>query len=176
MLHVRQVEPNGRGFACLARLSHAANAGRRDPIACRWPRQPAVDDPTKRAEFVSLIRGEADRLGTGIHRLLRLARGEAHRPPRGPVDVTEWAHATAERWRPRLAGLRVAAPDRLWAEIDPDKLDEAVEALLDNALRYGVGRRAHDQRDGQQGRGERGDGGTGLSEAARTARCARLGA
>lgn len=172
LISVREVEFERarRRDAMLQRISHAL----RTPAAAIRSLADALDgpaqaDPAQRAQFVSLIAGEADRLGTGMNRLLRLARGEPESPAeRVPVDLTEWAHATAERWRLRLGTLRVVAPDRLWAEIDPDKLDEAVEALLDNALRYGGGGielEVAETADGVAVSVQ--DGGPGLTEAAR---------
>jgi signal transduction histidine kinase len=91
-----------------------------------------------RAQFRELARSEAERLATGIDRLLQAARGEtrvAIDPV--PLDLGAWADAVRARWATRLPHLVVAGARPSPAVADPEGLDEAVDALLDNALKYG---------------------------------------
>ncbi|MGE0547232.1 MAG: sensor histidine kinase [Kofleriaceae bacterium] len=98
----------------------------------------AVEDPAERAKFLSLIQAEADRLGMGLDRMLRIARGEMSLAMSVvPIDLVEWAHLVAMRWRTRMPGLQLSVGAPLVVAADPDHLDEAIDALLDNALRYG---------------------------------------
>ena len=98
----------------------------------------AVTEPEEREEFLALINSEARRLSDGIKLLLRAARGEEP-VPFSPVrmDLAEWAGGVARRWRTRLPSLRLVAPELCPAHADPERLDEAIDVLLDNALRYG---------------------------------------
>ncbi|MES2641283.1 MAG: HAMP domain-containing sensor histidine kinase [Myxococcota bacterium] len=91
-----------------------------------------------RAQFRELARSEAERLATGIDRLLQAARGEtrvAIDPV--PLDLAAWADAVRARWATRLPHLVVAGARPSPAVADPERLDEAVDALLDNAVKYG---------------------------------------
>jgi len=98
----------------------------------------AVEDPAERDRFLALIRAEAERLGTGLDRMLRAARGEdVPTVKRIAMDLGEWSRAVYDRWKTRLPGLRLEAGPGLAAHADPEHLDEAVDALLDNSMRYG---------------------------------------
>lgn len=92
-----------------------------------------------RAQFRELARSEAERLATGIDRLLQAARGGETRVAIDPVplDLAAWADAVRARWATRLPQLVVAGARPSPAVADPERLDEAVDALLDNAAKYG---------------------------------------
>ncbi len=95
----------------------------------------------EKAQFFGLLRDEAGRLAGGLDRLLKAARGEGETPaPRlRRTELVGWAEAAAARWRARLPALEVQAPgDSLWASADRQQLDEVVDVLLDNALKYGA--------------------------------------
>lgn len=98
----------------------------------------AAADPDEQRQFHGLLGSEADRLAVGIDRLLRAARGDGVVPmSKIPLDLAEWARSVGERWRAHLPGLELRMPDALRWQADPDQLDEAVDALLDNARKHG---------------------------------------
>ena len=78
------------------------------------------------------------RLDTMIARLLdtaRLAGGVFHLAPR-PVDLAALARETANLLRAPGADLRVQAPAALWWTCDPERVCQALENLLGNALKH----------------------------------------
>ena len=92
----------------------------------------------ERAQFLDLVRSEAERLSTGIDRLLQAARGDASvRVDPVPLDLAEWADGVRARWVAGLPSLVVFADHPSPATADPERLDEAIDALLDNARKYG---------------------------------------
>jgi signal transduction histidine kinase len=123
----------------LQRLSHEL----RTPAASVRALVDALDreegmTPEDRAQFLALVRSEAERLGVGIDRLLQAARGDGQmRLDRIPLDLTEWAEGVHARWVARLPGLRLDVVGPCPAVADPDRLDEALDALLDNTRKYG---------------------------------------
>lgn len=124
--------------AILQRLSHelrtpaASVRALMDALA-----NPGVDEAERR-EFMALARSEAERLAGGIDRLLQAARGDTRLAVEPvPMDLAEWGDAVVARWSARLPGLSLRAARPSPAVADPERLDEAVDALLDNALKYG---------------------------------------
>jgi two-component system, OmpR family, sensor kinase len=85
---------------------------------------------------------EAARLARITDQLLFLARSDEDRIPqhRQRKNVSRLLARSAERVaaRARSAGVwcRVEAPDELAADLDPDRLGEAIDNLVDNALRF----------------------------------------
>jgi two-component system, OmpR family, sensor kinase len=85
---------------------------------------------------------EAARLARITEQLLFLARSDEDRIPqqRQRTNVSRLLAGSAERVaaRARSAGVscRVDAPDELTADLDPDRLGEAIDNLVDNALRF----------------------------------------
>ncbi len=111
---------------------------------------------------------ELDHLGELLDALLRLAGTDARRAERVEVDAATVARHRVEAWRP--AYERAGTPLRLTAPADgprvrliPDVLDQVLDALLDNALKFAPGQPVHVV----VGAGELSvtDGGQGLSEA-----------
>jgi len=97
-----------------------------------------VVEAEERSQFLDLIDDEAERLSVGLERMLRAARGEGEvgvEPV--PLSLEDWLAALQTRWSGRLPGLEVQMDGPHTATLDPDRLDEAVDALLDNARRYG---------------------------------------
>jgi signal transduction histidine kinase len=98
-------------------------------------------DPAGRDELRSAL-DETDRLGAMVDSLLRLARAEsalAQAPPR-VLDVSAAIARRARAWRVAYeradVTLTVDVPERVRATCLPDLLDHALDALLDNALKF----------------------------------------
>lgn len=122
----------------LQRLSHEL----RTPAASVRTLVDALDHPGtsdgERAEFLLLVRSEAERLANGIDRLLQAARGDTALVVEPiPLDLAEWAEGVRQRWLATLPDLRVEGLSPCPVVADPERLDEAVDALLDNARKYG---------------------------------------
>lgn len=98
----------------------------------------AQDDADQRQRYARLLILEAQRLTRGLERSLQIARG-ATLPAleKIPLDLAEWAEGLRERWQVLLPKLSLESPKSLPAVVDPERLDEAFDALLDNAMRYG---------------------------------------
>ena len=85
---------------------------------------------------------EAARLARITEQLLFLARADEDMisPRRQPTDIRKLLASSAEQaaGRARQAGIScdVQAPAALVADVDPDRIREAVDNLVDNALRF----------------------------------------
>jgi len=124
--------------AILQRISHEL----RTPAAAVRSLVDALAIPgtseSEREQFRELARGEAERLASGIDRFLQAARGATDTAADPvPLDLSGWAEAVRARWATRLPHLVVQAAHPSPAVADPERLDEAVDALLDNAVKYG---------------------------------------
>jgi two-component system phosphate regulon sensor histidine kinase PhoR len=102
-----------------------------------------VDDETREV-FLGVIHRHALRIGRLVAQLLRLAELEA-RPPARPSEVVSIAGALRHveatlRARAAEADVRVLydAPLGLAAHAEADALEQVVENLVDNAIRYGA--------------------------------------
>jgi signal transduction histidine kinase len=88
---------------------------------------------------------EADRMARLANQLVLLAAGDEQRlvGRREPVQVFDLLHATAERHRPRAAGLdrsiTVLADPELVVPADRARLEVALDSLVENALQHGAG-------------------------------------
>lgn len=87
---------------------------------------------------------ELDHLGELLDALLRLAGTDARRAERAQVDTAAVARGRVEAWQ--LAYLRAATPLELDAPASgptvwliPEVLDQVLDALLDNALKFAPG-------------------------------------
>lgn len=86
-------------------------------------------------------RDDVDQLALTIDVLLRLARVEATAAQLRVVDVTQTATERLGAWRPlfdeRGIALRLRAPAACHARCDPEAVEQALDAVLDNARKFG---------------------------------------
>lgn len=99
-------------------------------------RSDAVPD-AERTTFLELLDHEATRLAGGLDRMLRAARGEPLVVRSEPGDLAEWVEQVQLRWLHRVPTLTLDAPASLPWRYDRERLDEAIDALLDNAVKHG---------------------------------------
>lgn len=98
---------------------------------------PALDE-TQKAMFLGLIVAETERLSRGLERGLRIVRSqETPELDRVPVNLVEWAETACTRWSLQIPSLKVEKSGSVPVSIDPERLDEALDVLLDNTLRHG---------------------------------------
>jgi signal transduction histidine kinase len=101
-----------------------------------------VSDPVGREELRFALE-EADRLGETVDAMLDLARAEStHTVPR-PLDVSAAIRRRALAWQIAYesedTALVIDVPPGVVAVCLPDLLEHALDALLDNALKFGRG-------------------------------------
>lgn len=102
-------------------------------------RRPRTSPDYERA--LDQVHREGRRLNQIIESLLFLVRAEAEAAPleREPIDLAVWAPEILGRWlrHPRADDLRYEGPDHgVWTCAHPPLLTQAVENLVDNALKY----------------------------------------
>jgi two-component system phosphate regulon sensor histidine kinase PhoR len=102
-------------------------------------------DEATRAEFLEVIHRQARRMGRLVADLLRLAELEARPAAQVREERVELARVAAHvletvRDRAAEAGVTITAdvPPGLAARSDPDDLEQVLENLVDNAVRYGA--------------------------------------
>jgi signal transduction histidine kinase len=90
--------------------------------------------------FLELLEQEARRLGHGLDSVLRAAQGQepVRDGARVPLELREGVERLAARWRPRLQEVTVEGEGPAWVSACPAELEEALEALLDNAVVHGA--------------------------------------
>ncbi len=140
--HLRRLEQIRRDF--VANVSHelrtpvAAMQGAAETLGAR------TLAPAEQREFLAVIERHAHRLTHLVAELLSLAELEARRPgatPAEPVALAELCAEVARTVEPRAASrgsqvsIEVAAGTRVLAH--PAGLEQVLENLLDNALKYG---------------------------------------
>jgi two-component system, OmpR family, sensor kinase len=133
-------------FESLRRFTADASHELRSPLALmRSELEGTLARPRTLAEYQEVMRGleyEVEHMTRMVDQLLMLARadGGALRPAEATIDVADFLHETAARWRPvadrRHTRLDVDAPDsgNVWA--DPDLLRRVMDNLIDNAIRH----------------------------------------
>ena len=84
---------------------------------------------------------EVERMSALADDLLVLARADNGRLPMRPVtlDVLALLQTIRQRFDPTRQRIALTATERLEVNADPDRLEQALGNLVDNALRYGAG-------------------------------------
>ncbi|SCL23920.1 Signal transduction histidine kinase [Micromonospora rhizosphaerae] len=101
---------------------------------------PSLTDPDGRTEH-RLALEETDRLAMVLDALLTLARAEREENQRITVDAPAVAASRVTAWQPlarhRSVTLRLAAVDApAYARTVPTAIDQALDALIDNAVKF----------------------------------------
>jgi heavy metal sensor kinase len=133
-------------FEGLQRFTADASHELRSPLALmRSELEGTLARSRTPADYERVLRGleqEVEHMARMVDQLLMLARadGGALRPAEANLDVADFLHETAARWRPvadrRRVRLEVDAPESgsVWA--DPDLLRRVMDNLIDNAIRH----------------------------------------
>ncbi len=107
-------------------------------------RGPAADDPPAQTRFLAIMAEQAQRMNRLIDDLLSLSRIELteHQVPAEQVDVGDLVQRLAAAFEPQVQGRRitltVARPDASLLVVgDDDQLEQVMQNLLDNAVKYG---------------------------------------
>jgi signal transduction histidine kinase len=101
---------------------------------------PSLTDPEGRAEHLLALE-ETDRLAKVLDALLTLARAEREENQRVTVDAAAVAASRVAAWQPlarhRSVALRLAATTTpAYARTVPTAVDQALDALIDNAVKF----------------------------------------
>ncbi len=106
-------------------------------------RHGAVEDTQVRDRFLETAESETDRLVRLVNDLLLLSRAdsEALNLKRESTSLAELVQATAERLvsEAEAGGLTLrveASPDAFLVGVDPDRIEQVLVNLLDNAIKY----------------------------------------
>ena len=106
-------------------------------------RGPAADDPAAQQRFLAIMSEQASRMNRLIDDLLSLSRIELseHQAPAEAVDVASLIAPLAAAFEPRLAERAIALETRC-EDVPPvigdaDQLQQVLQNLLDNAVKYG---------------------------------------
>jgi heavy metal sensor kinase len=133
-------------FESLRRFTADASHELRSPLALmRSELEGTLARARTPAEYQQVLRGleaEVEHMARMVDQLLMLARADAGalRPAETNLDVADFLHETAARWRPvaqtRHVRVDVDAPDSgsVWG--DPDLLRRVMDNLIDNATRH----------------------------------------
>ncbi|MFF5173172.1 sensor histidine kinase [Micromonospora sp. NPDC000089] len=101
---------------------------------------PSLVDDEGRAEH-RLALEETDRLAQVLDALLTLARAEREENQRVTVDAAAVAASRVAAWQPlarhRALTLRLAVDGPAYARTVPTAVDQALDALVDNAVKFG---------------------------------------
>jgi len=107
-------------------------------------RGPAADDPPAQVRFLGIMAEQAQRMNRLIDDLLSLSRIELteHQPPATWLDLEGLVHRLAASFEPQVVARRirldVQVPPGLTRVLgDDDQLEQVLQNLLDNAVKYG---------------------------------------
>jgi two-component system phosphate regulon sensor histidine kinase PhoR len=107
-------------------------------------RGPAADDPPAQQRFLGIMAEQAERMNRLIDDLLSLSRIELteHQPPSERVDVVGVVHRIVAAFEPQVLARDVQIDLDLAEGLPPvtadaDQLEQVVQNLLDNAVKYG---------------------------------------
>ena len=107
-------------------------------------RGPAADDPPAQTRFLGIMAEQAQRMNRLIDDLLSLSRIELteHQPPAGRVELTGLAQRLADAFEPQVRTRQARLDLRLQPGLpmvlgDDDQLEQVLQNLLDNAVKYG---------------------------------------
>ena len=107
-------------------------------------RGPAADDPPAQVRFLGIMAEQAQRMNRLIDDLLSLSRIELteHQPPADQVDLASLVQRIAAVFEPQIKArhmtLELAIPPGLPSVPgDEDQLEQVLQNLLDNAVKYG---------------------------------------
>jgi len=107
-------------------------------------RGPAADDPAAQVRFLAIMAEQAQRMSRLIDDLLSLSRIELteHQPPSGRVVVADLVARMTAAFAPLLEARRAKlttdiAPDLPDLRADEHQLEQVLQNLIDNAVKYG---------------------------------------
>jgi heavy metal sensor kinase len=133
-------------FESLRRFTADASHELRSPLALmRSELEGTLARPRTPVEYERVLRdleAEVEHMSRMVDQLLMLARADAGalQPAATDLDVADFLHETAARWRPmadqRHVRLDVDAPDSGNVSADPDLLRRVMDNLIDNATRH----------------------------------------
>jgi two-component system OmpR family sensor kinase len=133
-------------FESLRRFTADASHELRSPLTVmRSEIEGTLARPRSSVQYQEVLRGleaEVEHMARTVDQLLMLARADAGAltPASRNLDVADFLHETAARWRPlatpRRVQIEVNAPDSGTVSADPDLLRRLIDNLIDNAIRH----------------------------------------
>jgi two-component system OmpR family sensor kinase len=136
-------------FESLRRFTADASHELRSPLTLmRSEIEGTLARPRSAGQYQEVLRGieaEVEHMARTVDQLLMLARADAGalKPASQNLDVADFLHETAARWRPlaspRRVEIQVDAPDSGTVSADRDLLRRLLDNLVDNAIRHAPG-------------------------------------
>ena len=107
-------------------------------------RGPAADDPPAQTRFLGIMADQAQRMNRLIDDLLSLSRIELteHQPPGGRVELVGLVQRLADAFEPQVKTRQANIDLQLQPDLpqvlgDDDQLEQVLQNLMDNAVKYG---------------------------------------